>query len=414
MLSFKGWKILLSIPIKLLSVLLKYPFSGGVNKKFQYDLLNSLKLILYRTALHMPVRESALLSIMSNHFILNILIKTLYPTLTKLPNYGKKYDKQSYWLVKSRDRKPSDPILIFLHGGGYFFETMPCQIESLLSIYHVLDAPKKSNLSILVLDYKLASRGYKIPYQLTQLIETYINLVNDGNTNMMLMGDSAGGNLALTFLQHLRLDHVNLPYPTSTILISPWVKLAPDAIQNTPGYSYYDNTPVDMIQVDFFRDVEKQNAILGDIEHTELTISPGNCLYRHEDWEDIPSLVEPGHSVFVIVGEHECFRDDVLEWCHFALKSPLISQRDDSKGIFNPKIHEYIRNTDNFAYVEVVVEPWGVHDSVLYFENTIISKVKKNPKLKVNSLNSHEYFGFIKLANFLNNVLPGSSQPKSV
>ena len=48
----------------------------------------------------------------------------------------------------------------------------------------------------------------------------------------------------------------------------------------------------------------------------------------------------------------------------------------------------------------------GVHDSVLYFENTIISKVKKNPKLKVNSLNSHEYFGFIKLVNFLNNVLP--------
>lgn len=144
MLSFKGWKVLLSIPIKLLAVLLKYPFAGGVNKKFKYDLLNSLKLILYRTALHMPVRESALLSIMSNHFIINKLIKNLYPTLTKLPSYGKKYDKQSYWLVKNRDRKPNDPILIFLHGGGYFFETMPCQIESLLSIYHVLDAPKEA------------------------------------------------------------------------------------------------------------------------------------------------------------------------------------------------------------------------------------------------------------------------------
>ena len=64
------------------------------------------------------------------------------------------------------------------------------------------------------------------------------------------------------------------------------------------------------------------------------------------------------------------------------LKSPLTSQRDDSRGVFNPKIHEYIRNGNDFAYVEVVVEPWGVHDSVLYFENTIISK--KNPKLKVN------------------------------
>lgn len=62
MLSFKGWKVLLSIPIKLLAVLLKYPFAGGVNKKFKYDLLNSLKLILYRTALHMPVRESVVVN----------------------------------------------------------------------------------------------------------------------------------------------------------------------------------------------------------------------------------------------------------------------------------------------------------------------------------------------------------------
>lgn len=129
MLSFKGWKVLLSIPIKLLAVLLKYPFAGGVNKKFKYDLLNSLKLILYRTALHMPVRESALLSIMSNHFIINKLIKNLYPTLTKLPSYGKKYDKQSYWLVKNRDRKPNDPILIFLHGGGIFLKQCPVRLN---------------------------------------------------------------------------------------------------------------------------------------------------------------------------------------------------------------------------------------------------------------------------------------------
>ena len=37
----------------------------------------------------MPVRESAVLSIMSNRFILNNLIRKLYPKLTNLPNYGK-------------------------------------------------------------------------------------------------------------------------------------------------------------------------------------------------------------------------------------------------------------------------------------------------------------------------------------
>ena len=38
-----------------------------------------------------------------------------------------------------------------------------------------------------------------MPYQLNQLISTYKNLIYQGNTNLILMGDSAGGNLAITF-----------------------------------------------------------------------------------------------------------------------------------------------------------------------------------------------------------------------
>ena len=46
------------------------------------------------------------------------------------------------------------------------------------------------------------------------------------------MGDSAGGNLAITFTQYLRLSNSsNLPYPKSSILISPWVKLIAETYQ---------------------------------------------------------------------------------------------------------------------------------------------------------------------------------------
>ncbi|RCK65150.1 putative steryl acetyl hydrolase mug81 [Candida viswanathii] len=408
MLSLKGLRILLSIPIKLLLVLLKYPFLGGVNEKFRNDLINSLKLMVYRTALYMPVRESVVLSIMSNRFILNKLIKTLYPKLTNLPNYGTKYDAQSYWIVKPHHRKSSDPILIFLHGGGYFFETMPSQIESLVSIYHLLDKPKRDRLSMMVLDYKLASRGYNVPYQLGELLDTYSNLVKEGNDNFIFVGDSAGGNLAIIFLQYLKENNnaEHLPYPRSVMLISPWVKLAPDAHQNSPGHSYYDNSGRDMLQIDHFRDVDKQVHIIGDTKHDTLTVSPGNCDYKHTDWEDIPTLTSPGYSTFVILGEHECFRDDVLTWCKYALKSPLAPQKQDSNGVWNPKVHEYIKDLGDSAYVEINVEPQGVHDSVLYFENTIISKVKKNPGLSVSSLDPHKYFGIVKVVNFLNKTLP--------
>ena len=53
---------------------------------------------------------------------------------------------------------------------------------------------------------------------------------------LLLMGDSAGGNLAITFTQYLRLSNSsNLPYPKSSILISPWVKLIAETYQNTQG-----------------------------------------------------------------------------------------------------------------------------------------------------------------------------------
>ncbi|EMG46514.1 hypothetical protein SBY92_002668 [Candida maltosa Xu316] len=404
MLSFKGLQVLLSIPIKLLLVLLKYPFTGGINPKFKNDLINSLKLVVFRTALFMPVRESAILSIMSNRFLINTFIRTLYPSLTKLPNYGKRYDKQSHWIVKPHARNPSDPILIFLHGGGYYFDTMPSQIESLLTIYHLLDQSKQEKLSILALDYKLASKGYTMPYQLTELTDTYTNLVNEGNDNFILMGDSAGGNLSLIFLQQLRLSkNPFLPYPKSIVLISPWVKIAPTIY---PKSSYLVNDPHDMIQIDHFRDPAMQHLILGDEDYESLTISPGNCEYNHSDWEEITSLNHEESSVFVIVGEHECFRDDVLEWCRYALRSPLVPQHVDSKGIFNPKIHEYIRNEKGKAYVDVVVEPWGVHDSILYFENSLVSKVKHNPDLTISSVDPEKYFGICKLVKFLNKTLP--------
>ena len=88
MISIQGLVILLSIPIKLLIVLLKYPFVG-INPKFRNSLIGSFKMTIYKTALTIPVRDSGLFSIMSNYFIINKLIKTLYPTLTSLPNYGK-------------------------------------------------------------------------------------------------------------------------------------------------------------------------------------------------------------------------------------------------------------------------------------------------------------------------------------
>ncbi len=83
-------------------------------------------------------------------------------------------------------------------------QTTPSQIVSMLAIYKLLDPEAQSRLSILHLDYKLTSKGFHVPHQLNQLHETYEALVKAGSTNIILCGDSAGGNLAVGYTQCLK------------------------------------------------------------------------------------------------------------------------------------------------------------------------------------------------------------------
>ncbi|KGR11292.1 hypothetical protein W5Q_04458 [Candida albicans SC5314] len=378
---------------------------------YKDDLSNSLKMILYRTLIDFPKDDVHIFALMSTGFVMNSVVGKLDSSLTsKLPNYGKKFDKQSYWIVEKPNRKPDDPVLIYLHGGGYFLGIVPQQIESMVTTYYLLDASKRENLSILVLDYNLTCQGYPIPHQLSQLVETYSNLVKNGAENLLLMGDSAGGNLAVTFTQYLRLSNsVNLPYPKSCVLISPWVKLIAETYQNTPGHSYYNYSKVDMLHFDTFSSADLYKHILGDTKLNSLTVSPGNCPYDPKDWDDISIYKQPGHSVFVLAGEHETFRDDILEWSKCVLDYP-IDKLDfkDSNGEFDPKAHRYIRNDANSAYVDITIVPWGPHD-YLYFDHSLIGKLKSEPTLKLNSINKRKYFATISVVNFLNTVLPGKN-----
>ncbi|KAI5957720.1 hypothetical protein KGF57_002986 [Candida theae] len=414
MLSLRGLLIILSIPIRLLWVVLKYPIFGGVNEKFKNSLVNSLKMEVFRTGLTLPVGDAAFLGIMNNNFIINTLLKLVHPALTKLNKYGKRFDKQSIWLVEAPNRSKSDPIIIYSHGGGYFLETQPSQLESVLSFYHLLDEEKKQKTSVLVLDYKLVGAGALVGEQLYELVATYEKLAAEGNDNIVLLGDSAGGNLSVALLQYLKqARNPSLPWPRSAVLISPWMKIVPDQHQITPGHSFHDNESRDMIQSQIFKE-ERRIELLGDKNHADLLISPGNLEYKPSDWNDIPTFNAKGYSTFILAGEHESLRDDILEFAKYAVKSPLVPQTQDSGGAIESKVHEYKTQGTNDAYVDVVVEPWGVHDSVLFFESHIIKKIKQNPHLQVKSLDAVEFFGVRRIVDFLNKTLVVGEEAKTL
>ncbi|KAI5967884.1 hypothetical protein CANMA_002652 [Candida margitis] len=396
---------LLSLPIRLLWVIVKYPFLGGTNQKFRNDLKNSLKLIVFRFGLSLSVKDTAYLAKKSTQTVINSL-KPSYPKLTNLNKYGKSYDASNVWIVEAENRSNSDPIIIYLHGGGYRLNTNPGHISSLLSAYHLLDEDKRKKTSILVLDYGLACHGHYVGSQVYELAATYKKLAAQGNTNLILMGDSAGGNLGVAFLQYLKQENdPKLPWPKSAVLISPWVKIVPDAYQLTPGHSYYENEKHDMLSASVARSEERKKSMFGGKNYANLLISPGNLPYKTSDWSDIPTFNKKGYSTFVIFGEHEIFRDDICEWTHYALKSPLEIPKQDSRGVFNPKVYEYKSSSDDEAYVDVVLEPWGIHVAPLFFEDEVTKKLEKQPNLKLKDLDEDKFLGTVKIAQFLNDTL---------
>ena len=398
---FKVFKL----PINIACVILKYPFFGGSGLKFKNDLRNSIKLTVVRFVLSLSLKDSVYVAKKSTQQVINGL-KPAYPRLTNLNNYGKSYDKLNVWLVEAENRSKTDPIIIYLHGGGYRLNTNLDQVKSLLNAYYLLEEEKRKKTSVLCLDYSLACYGHLVGTQLHELAATYRKLASQGNTNFVLMGDSAGGNLAITFLQYLKQENDSaLPWPRSTVLVSPWTKIVPDAYQLTPGHSYHDNEKYDMLSGSVARSPERRKGMFGGENYADLLKSPGNLPYNASDWSDIPTFNNKGYSTFVIVGEHELFRDDICEWAKYALKSQLIVPKQDSRGIFNPKLYEYKSSGNDEAYIDVVLEPWGIHISPLLFEDEVTQQLEKQPSLTLKDLDQDKFLGTAKIALFLNEVL---------
>lgn len=110
-------------------------------------------------------------------------------------------------------------IVLFLHGGGY--------VGSLHNRYRdwgVHQAELAGSGTLLAVDYRLAP-AHAYPAALDDAVTAYTGLLAAGYdpAKMILVGDSAGGNLALALSLYIR-DH-HLPQPKAMVLISPWADM---------------------------------------------------------------------------------------------------------------------------------------------------------------------------------------------
>ena len=123
--------------------------------------------------------------------------------------------------------KKSARVALQLHGGGY--------IGGLSDLYRNL-AVKQAVLTdareVWLVDYRLAPENL-YPAALDDAAQVYSELMNRGvdPKNLIVFGDSAGGNLALELAIYLR--EKNLPQPAALILASPWTTFEPDLPSRT-------------------------------------------------------------------------------------------------------------------------------------------------------------------------------------
>ena len=121
-------------------------------------------------------------------------------------------------------RAPGDPVMIHFHGGGYLCGTAAeTDLTSSIPKSLVLHSPIHHILSV---DYRLAPTS-PWPLPLLDAISSYRHVLDEGflERDIVLVGDSAGGHLALALARWLRDEGavLGLHGPRGLVIISPWV-----------------------------------------------------------------------------------------------------------------------------------------------------------------------------------------------
>ena len=131
------------------------------------------------------------------------------------------------WVITPASR--DDRQMLYLHGGGYRLGA-PATYRHFT--WRIANAARAR---LLALDYRLAPE-HPFPAALEDALAAYRWMWADGK-HTLVMGDSAGGGLALALL--LKLRDERLPLPPAAVALSPWTDLA------LTGASLYANAAAD-------------------------------------------------------------------------------------------------------------------------------------------------------------------------
>ncbi|MBX3084490.1 MAG: alpha/beta hydrolase [Anaerolineae bacterium] len=116
------------------------------------------------------------------------------------------------WIVPQHS--PADHVLLYLHGGGFVLGLTSLHLQMVAYLV------RKLGIRALLVDYRVAPE-YPFPAALEDCVTAYRWLLkqNIAAQNIVVAGDSAGGNLTITTLMKLR-DSGD-PLPAAAVCLSP-------------------------------------------------------------------------------------------------------------------------------------------------------------------------------------------------
>ena len=220
------------------------------------------------------------------------------PTSNNKTNSNSSINNIGEWIWntnKVSNRKSHTHYIFYIHGGAF------CAGNTYNARGFLYQLAERTNSVIFSCNYRKAPE-FKYPIPLTDCISGYKYMVSkikniDSNPTIIIMGDSAGGNLSINLIAHL--IKTNQPIPSGCILISPWVNLADYG--NNPSWTI--NADYDFVKYDlakFFAN-EYINPSISNLQD----VSP---LYLKDDIlsKFPPTLIE--------YGDYETLRDQITQF----------------------------------------------------------------------------------------------------
>lgn len=177
-------------------------------------------------------------------------------------------------------------VIMYCHGGGYTCGTLSYAriIAGKLAIH--------TGLEVLSFEYRLAPENpYPAAIEDSILVWNYLMHLGYGARDVILAGDSAGGNLALELTLHLKAEKRMVP--AALILMSPWTDMS---MTGKSYVTYKDKDPV--VSIEYIKTVRQ--AYLGDnlLDFKAPQLSP-----VYADLKLLPPML-------VQVGSNEILRSD--------------------------------------------------------------------------------------------------------